>query len=156
MLKINRKDIVDGSTALSLWPPTNATSPAPFNTAGAEGAPEQSLDSSSNAPSSSSKHDSSKPGIVNSPAHEENSGNPALSMYTTADQTATSKTIHVAAFEQGSGHLWGSTLLTLHNAMDACLQAGQVLVAVPEVYHQAKVSEAEATHVLSIVQNVLS
>ena len=142
MLKINRKEPVVGSTSLSLWSATDTKCSAPASLAGAEGETEQWLDSTSDAsPSTISKR---------------NSGTPALSMCTKADQAATSKTVYVAVFEQGSGQLCGSTSLTLHDAMDACLQAGQVLVAVPEIHHQPQLSEAEATYVLSVAQNVLS
>ena len=66
-----------------------------------------------------------------------------------------SKAVCIAVFAQESGKVWGSASLTLHDAMDDCLEAGNALVAIPSCEHQVSYSVKDANHVDAAARRLL-
>lgn len=96
--------------------------------------------------------------VSGSPATEKVSrfdGSQALPGANITDEEAL-KAVCVAVFAQESGKVWGNASLTLHDAMDDCLEAGQVLIAIPSCEeHQSAYSIREADHANAIARRLL-
>lgn len=67
-----------------------------------------------------------------------------------------SQAVWVAVFAQDSGKVWGNAALTLHDAMDDCLEAGHVLVAIPSCEeHRLAYSNKDADHLDTAARRLL-
>lgn len=65
------------------------------------------------------------------------------------------KAVCVAVFAKESGTVWGSASLKLHDAMDDCLEAGHVLVAIPSCEHHLAYSIEDTDHACAVVRRLL-
>lgn len=72
---------------------------------------------------------------------------------TTDEETA--KAVCVAVFAQESGKVWGSASLTLHDAMNDCLESGHALIAIPSCQHQSSYSMTDAEYADAAAQRLL-
>ena len=67
----------------------------------------------------------------------------------------TSTAVCVAVFAQESGIVWGSASMKLHDAMDDCLEAGYVLVAIPSCEHHLAYSITDTDHAHAVARGLL-
>ena len=65
------------------------------------------------------------------------------------------KAVCVAVFAKESGTVWGSASVKLHDAMDDCLEAGYVLVAIPSCEHHLAYSVEDTDHAYAVVRRLL-
>lgn len=152
VLKINRKDSPRSTSTFVLWPGSGNRSP---DQADVTHSRQVSVNTVEGMPVNASSHDSTSSTTTSIEAASKvkgakrgDSSQSLQSGSSTDEETSASDTVYVAAFEQGSGKVWGCALSTLHDVMDDCLQSSHVLVALPSCQYQPAYFRTEADHVV--------
>lgn len=151
LLKINRKDAPDSTSRIVLWTGSESRCPAD---AGVKGSNGTTTSSRSHDTMSSSTPTQAVSTLNHSQGSSSSGSKGDLESVTTTDAKS-SKAVCVAVFAQKSGKVWGSASLTLHDAMDDCLESGHALIAIPSCQHQSRYSKKDANHVDAVAQKLL-
>lgn len=156
VLRINRKDAQAGRYTLSMWNDTAMQSPDEATSSDLNRLHLSEKDSECDRHSLHSlqfAEPTRTPGSSSTGELEivkPNSSKSSMGMSGSPDcGSSTSERVHVAVFYEGSGRIWGSKQVTMHDVMKEHLQSGQSFVAIP-------VSESQDRHSLHEVNQLLT